>query len=152
MVACGRVCYLRVSLILLPIWGSEIPPPTLIPNFGGVNWRFNPNRHNIKSFTVSNYCIPLNQFLHNDKDHQAVILVGPNTRPTDPGWPTDTLLKAVKSPYLRNRFTDFDEIWHGDAHWLTTGDESLKFEFLIIQGGGGRQLESHKNRDISATV
>jgi len=94
----------------------------------------------------------LNQFLHNDKDHQAVILVGPNTRPTDPGWPTDTLLKAVKSPYLRNRFTDFDEIWHGDAHWLTTGDKSLKFEFLIIQGGGGRQLESHKNRDISATV
>ena len=25
--------------------------------------------------------------------------------------------KTVKSPYLRNHFTDFDEIWRGDAHW-----------------------------------
>ena len=24
-------------------------------------------------------------------------------------------LKTVKSPYLQNRLTDFDEIWHSDA-------------------------------------
>jgi len=29
-------------------------------------------------------------------------------------------VKTVKSPYLRNRLTDFDEIWHGDAHWSRT--------------------------------
>ena len=32
-----------------------------------------------------------------------------------------TIMKTVKSPYLRNRLTDFDEIWHGD------GDTPLKF-------------------------
>ena len=30
------------------------------------------------------------------------------------------ILKTVKSPYLRNRLTDFDEIWHDDAHWSRT--------------------------------
>jgi len=25
------------------------------------------------------------------------------------------ILKTVKSPYLSNRLTDFDEIWHADA-------------------------------------
>jgi len=28
-------------------------------------------------------------------------------------------LKTVKSPYIRNRLTDFAEIWHGEAHWPT---------------------------------
>jgi len=35
--------------------------------------------------------------------------------------------KTVKLPYLRNRLTDFGEIWHGDADWLLTGDRLLKF-------------------------
>jgi len=35
--------------------------------------------------------------------------------------------KTVKLPYLRNRLTDFGEIWHGDADWLPTGDRLLKF-------------------------
>jgi len=50
--------------------------------------------------------------------------------------------KTVKSPYLGNRLTDVDEIWHYDVH----------FDFLKIQDGGGRRLENHKNRSISATV
>ena len=36
-------------------------------------------------------------------------------------------MKTVKSPYLRNRLTDFDEISHGDADWPPTGDTPLKF-------------------------
>ena len=28
----------------------------------------------------------------------------------------------VKSPYLRNRLTDSEEIWHVDADWPPTGD------------------------------
>ena len=35
---------------------------------------------------------------------------------------TDAILKTVKSPYLRNRLTDFDEIWHDYADSLPTGD------------------------------
>jgi len=34
--------------------------------------------------------------------------------------------KTVKSSYLSNRWTDFDEIWHGDANWPPTGDRPLK--------------------------
>jgi len=57
--------------------------------------------------------------------------------------------KTVKLPYLRNRLTDFGEIWHGDADWLPTGDRLLKFWiFPKNQDGGGRQLENHKNRDV----
>jgi len=37
------------------------------------------------------------------------------------------ILKTVKSPYLHNRLTDFDEIWHDDADWPPTGDRALKF-------------------------
>jgi len=59
-------------------------------------------------------------------------------------------LKTVKSPYLCNRLTDFDEIWHDDAHWPPTADRP--FEFLKIQDGGSRHLENHRNRDISAAV
>jgi len=68
---------------------------------------------------------------------------------TNPRWRTTAILKTVKLPYLCNRFTDFDEIWHGDAHSALTGDRPLKFQFLKIQDGGGRH---HKNHHISATV
>jgi len=57
----------------------------------------------------------------------------------------------AKSPYLRNRLTDFDEIWHADADWPPTGDRSLKFPILKNQDGGGSHLEkNHKNRDVTA--
>ena len=57
-------------------------------------------------------------------------------------------MKTVKSPYLRNRLTDFDEIWHVDADWPPTGDTPLKFRmFQKKQDGGGRHLEKpHKSR------
>jgi len=38
--------------------------------------------------------------------------------------------KTVKSPYLCNRLTDFDEIWHADADWPPTGGISLKFSIF----------------------
>jgi len=60
--------------------------------------------------------------------------------------------KTVKSPYLCNRLTDFDEIWYSDAHFTLTVDLLLKFRIFENQHGGGRHLENHKNRDISATV
>jgi len=54
----------------------------------------------------------------------------------NPIWRTAAILKTVKSPYLRNRLTDFDEIWHGDADWPPTGDRLLKFRNFEIQDGG----------------
>jgi len=30
--------------------------------------------------------------------------------------------KIVKSPYLCNHLTDFDEIWQDDTHWPLTAD------------------------------
>jgi len=70
---------------------------------------------------------------------------GPNGRPTNPRWRTAAILKKnVKSPYLCNRSTDFDEIWHDDAHWPLTADLLLKFYFFLflkIQDGGGRHHE-----------
>jgi len=57
-------------------------------------------------------------------------------------------MKTVKSPYLRNRLTDFDEIWQADAG----ANLRQNFEFFKNQDGGGRHLENHKNRDISSTV
>jgi len=38
------------------------------------------------------------------------------------------LEKNVKSQYLRDRFTDFDEIWQVDANWLLT--RLLKFRIF----------------------
>jgi len=39
-------------------------------------------------------------------------------------------LKSVKSTYLSNRLTDFDEIKHGDANWPPAGDRPLKFRIF----------------------
>jgi len=58
------------------------------------------------------------------------------------------LKKTVKSPYICNRLTDFDEIWHANADWLPTEGISLKFSiFQKKQDGGGRYLQKpHRSR------
>jgi len=68
-------------------------------------------------------------------------------------WTAAILKKTVKSSYLSNRWTDFDEIWQGDAKLPATGDRPLKFcIFQKKQDGGGRHLEKpqksryHNNR------
>jgi len=38
--------------------------------------------------------------------------------------------KTVKSSYLSNRWTEFDEIWHGDASLPATGERLLKFRIF----------------------
>jgi len=55
--------------------------------------------------------------------------------------------KTVKSPYLSNRLTDFDEIWHADANWPPTGDRSLKFS--IFQKRRWRRSLSSKTTQIA---
>jgi len=61
-------------------------------------------------------------------------------------------MKTVKSPYLRNRLTDFDEIWHSDADWPPTGDTPLKFGIKKNKTSAVVILKNHTNRDITTTV
>jgi len=49
----------------------------------------------------------------------------------NPRWRAAAILKTVKSPYLRNRFTDIDEIWHADADWPYTGERPLTFRIFL---------------------
>jgi len=60
------------------------------------------------------------------------------------------ILKTVKSPYLSNRLTDFDEIWHADVDWPPTGDRSLKFSiFQKKEMAAVVIIKKHTNRDIT---
>ena len=60
--------------------------------------------------------------------------------------------KTVKSPYLRKRLTDFDEIWHDDADWPPTGDKTVKISnFSKTKMAAAAILKKHKNRDITTT-
>jgi len=43
-----------------------------------------------------------------------------------PRWRMAAILKMIKSSYLCNSLTDFDEIWHGDAYVPLTADRPLK--------------------------
>ena len=45
--------------------------------------------------------------------------------------------------------TDFDEIWHSNTHWPTTGARPINFKFLKIQHGGIRHRENHQKIAIS---
>ena len=69
----------------------------------------------------------------------------------NPRWRTTAILKTVESPYLCDLVTDFDEIWHSDTYWPPASSVKISI-FLKIQHGGGRHIEHHKNRDISATM
>jgi len=71
------MCLLGVSSTLLPILGVKYPQN---PNFWGVNRRLISSQIGkiLKVSCYRNYCIDFNQIWHNDKDHQVVIVGGPN--------------------------------------------------------------------------
>ena len=59
-------------------------------------------------------------------------------------WRTAAILKTVKSPHLRSRRTDFDEIWQGNTYRPLYSGLTVKFfflEFLKIQDGAGHHRE-----------
>jgi len=91
----------------------EIPPPQN-SNLDG----------KILKVSYQNYCIDSNQILHNDRDHQGVIMGGPSTCPTNPRWQKPPFWK------LHNFLTDFDEIWHNDTYWPRTAGRLLKFRIF----------------------
>jgi len=92
------MCLLRVSLTLLPILGVKSPEN---PNFWGVNRRFQAKTGKIlKVSRYRNYSIDFNQILHNDRDHQVVVVGDPNRRPTNPRWRTAAILKKPLNRYI----------------------------------------------------
>jgi len=56
-------------------------------------------------------------------------------------------LKTAKSPYLSNRSTEFNEIWHGDASWPTTRDRPITFR--IFENPRWRRPPSSKSLKIA---
>ena len=126
-----------VSLTLFPILGVKSPEN---PNFWGVS----QTGKILKVSCYRNYYIDFNKILHNDRDHQVVVVGGPNSRPTNPRWRTAAILRTVKSLYLCSRLTDFNEIWHDDAYWPPTAERPLKFQ--IFENSRWRQLPSGKSQ------
>jgi len=85
----------------------------------------------LKVSCYRNYCIDCNQIWRNDKDHRVVIVGGSSRRPTNPRWRAAAILKKnVKSPYVCDRCTDFDEIWRDDARWTIAADQPIKFRIF----------------------
>jgi len=59
-----------------------------------------------------NYRSDSSQILHSNKDHQILIMGGPNTRTTNPRWQTAAILKKNdNSPYSGNGLPNCYEIW-----------------------------------------
>ena len=54
-------------------------------------------------------------------------------------WPS--YRKNVKSPYICDCLTDFDEIWCDYAYWPLAADQLLKFWIFEIQDGSDCRLE-----------
>jgi len=79
-----QMCLLGASLTLLPILGVKSPEN---PNFWGTNMHFQAKSGKIlKVSCYRNSCIDFNHILHNDGDHQVVVVGGPNMCPTNPRW------------------------------------------------------------------
>ena len=86
---------------------------------------FKPNAQNIKTFILSKV---LQRFQPNFAQRQRPqsSLRGWSQYAPDKSNMADGRhfeKKTVKSPYLSNRLTDFDEIWHGDADWPLRGTD-----------------------------
>jgi len=122
-----------------PFWGWNTPKP---PIFGAFSSQIGKI---LKLSCYRNYCIDFNQIWHTNKDHQVVIVGGPSRRPTTPRWRAAAILKKnIKSPYVCDRSTDFDEIWRDDACWALATDQT--FKFWIFENPTWRRPPSWKSQ------
>ena len=60
--------------------------------------------------------------------------------------------KSVKSQYLGNLLSNFDEIWQSEAHRPLTANRSLKFRISDNKKWRRPGVKNHKYCDISAIV
>ena len=124
------------------------------PNFGGVNRRFQAKRAKYWKFhvieTTASILTKFGTTTETTKWSSTVVPVG--AKQIQDGGRLPFWKKTVTSPYLCDRSTDFDEIWHDDAYTPLTSKWPLKCR--ISENPRWRRLPSWKsqNRDISATV
>ena len=91
----ARVCLFGGFVDTAPYFGGEIPRRPETPNFWALIGVYKPNGQNIESFMLSKLLIDFNEILHNDRDHQELVVGGPNRRPTNPRWRTAAILKKT---------------------------------------------------------
>jgi len=92
------MCLLGVSLTLLLILGVKGPQN---PNFWGVNRRFQAKLEKIlKVSCYRNSCIDFDQILHDDGDHQVVVVGGPNRHPIKSKMADDHHLKKPLNRHI----------------------------------------------------
>ena len=107
----------------------------------------------LKVSCYRNYCIDFNQILHNDRDHQQVVVGGPNRRPTNLRWRTAAILKK---PLHRHISATVDRFWWILVQWRTVASYSGSIvtisNFWKSKMAAAAILKNHKNRDISVTV
>ena len=112
--------FLRFRWYCSPFWGRNPPQKTTlglnrhIPTKWAKYWKFHIN--------YQIHCIDFSQISHNDRDHQVVSQYMADGHHFEK--------KPIKSPYLCNRLTDFDEIWHGGAYLPLIVDLPLKFRIF----------------------
>ena len=123
------------------------PPKT--PILGAWRGVFKPNTQNIKTFILSKVLQRFKPDIAQRYRPPSSLRGSSQYTPDISKMAEAAILKIVKSPYLSNRLTDFDEIWHADADWPPTGDRSLKFSIFQKKLNGGVIFKNHTNRDIT---
>ena len=141
----ARVCLFGVSLILLLILEVKSPQKN---NFGGVNRLFQAKLAKYCEFhiieTADRFQPNFAKRQRPPSGHRGWSQYAPNKFKMADGR---HLAKSVKSLYLCNLLTDFDDIWLTDAHWPLTADRPLKFR--IFENPRWRRppsLKSQKSR------
>jgi len=82
-----------------PNFGGEIPYHQNA-NFWGINRRFQAKWAKYVSSYYQNYSIDFSQIWHNYRDHQVVIVGGPNERSTIPRWRTAAIWKKKLNSHI----------------------------------------------------
>ena len=72
----------------------------IAPHFGGEIPRKPQTGKILKVSRCRNYCINFNQIWQNDRDHQVVIVGGPNECPTNPRWRTAAILRKPLNRHI----------------------------------------------------
>ena len=140
-----------VSLTFLPVVGVKSPEN---PNFWCVNRRFQAKLAKYWKFHVIETPASIStKFLHNDGDHQVVVVGGPNRRPTNPRWRTAAILKTPLKRRMSATVWPILMKFGMMTHIPPYSGKAVKISnFWKFKMAAAAIVENHKNRDISGTV
>jgi len=135
---------------LLYFWGPVVATHHLgdqIPQnakFGGVNRFFSGlTRKILKPAYYQNYCINSSQILHNIKDHQVLLVGGPNAALTYPRWRTAAILEKTLN---HNISATAWSIWLNLAHGRKSAPYRRPLKFRIFENARCRRPPSWKSQ------